>query len=145
MRGPDLRTRADVVRFLIERLRHTRFMPRVNAQIVRRLVRHARLEANGCIVWPLARGRNGYGRLNVKMLSQHFQFEVHRLAEWLGNNPDDIPKWMEVAHSCDNPPCFHPDHVSRQRRRDNRRRSAERTNAKRRGELPRDGEMRRAA
>jgi len=146
MAAPELRTRADVVRFLLARFKHRRFPARVHVSIIRRLVRHARLAPNGCIVWPLARDGNGYGKLNVRLLGEHFQFRVHRLAEWLGNDPEDVPKWMEVAHvECDNPPCFHPDHIGRQKRRDNRARSAERTNAKKRGEIPRECELRKAA
>ncbi len=143
---PALRTRDDVVRFLIERFRHRRLPVPQHVQIIRRLLKHARLAPNGCIVWPKAKSGNGYGKLNVRMFGQHFQLYVHQLAEYLGNNPDDVPKGMEVAHAeCDNPPCFHPDHLKRQKRRDNRQRSAERTNAKKRGEIPRDGELRRAA
>lgn len=142
---PVLRTRADVVRFLIERLRHRRYPAPVHVQIIRRLVRHARLDPAGCIVWPRARNNDGYGKTTIYMLGQDFQLYVHHLADYLGNDPDDCPRWQERAHSCDKPACFHPDHIERQRKRDNRRRSAERTNAKRRGEIPRDGELRRAA
>ncbi len=135
--APALRTRADVVRFLIERFKHRRFPVHQHVLIIRRLLRNARLGRNGCIVWPRAKNNDGYGKTNVTLLRQEFQFYVHHLADYLANDPDDCPHWQERAHSCDNPACFHPDHIERQRKRDNRRRSAERTNAKKRGELRR--------
>ena len=83
--------------------------------------------------------------MNVRLHGNHCSMYVHRLVDQLAHNPRDIPWYQEVAHSCDCPPCFHPDHVARERRPDTRRRSAERTNLKKRGMLPRAAADQRAA
>jgi len=144
---PVPRTRAEIARHLITRLRrHKTYLLTVpqTVAVIRRLIKHAVPGPEGCIYWGGALNNKHYGTLNVRIYG-HRKLYVHQLAELLANDPSEIPDWMDVAHSCDHPPCFNPDHVGRQRRRDNRARSAERTNAKKRGEIPRAGEWRRAA
>lgn len=128
----ELRTRADVVRYLIERFRHKPYLLSVPQTVsaIRRLVRYARLDRCGCIVWPRNRNNDGYGRLSVWMHGESRKLYVHAVAELLSANPRALWHWQETAHNCDNPPCFHPDHVARQRRRDNRKDSARNTNRK---------------
>lgn len=70
------------------------------------LMKHGERLENGCIVWSKSRTKAGYGQ---KALA-NTKFYVHRLvcAIFYGE-----PKsGMEVLHSCDNPPCFNPDHLS---------------------------------
>ena len=59
-----------------------------------------------CRVWSGYRNRGGYGRLSYR----HEQWSAHRLAFTLANGP--IPLGFQVRHSCDNPPCCNPDHLS---------------------------------
>lgn len=62
---------------------------------------------SGCWEWQGARNEDDYGRLRWDGAMQY----VHRvvLAEWLGRPLADD----ELAlHSCDNPPCYRPDHLS---------------------------------
>jgi hypothetical protein len=105
--------------------------PARTAQVVARLKRWAVRSSNGkgCIEWAGARNRKNYGRINFRITGGHHCCElVHRVSVWLKTGKD-IPYWMEAAHSCDNPPCFNPEHLEAQRRRDNRVKSAVNTNA----------------
>ena len=58
-----------------------------------------------CIEWTGATAGNGYGvkGVNGKMVY------VHRLAA--AEKFGEIPKGMVVAHKCDNPRCYNPDHL----------------------------------
>lgn len=108
--------------------------PERTALIVERLKRHAVRSSNGrgCIEWAGARKAEeygNYGKLNFRLWGRHCQEYVHRLS-WYLKTGKDIPFYMEVAHSCNNPPCFNPEHVDAERRRFNREKSAINTNAK---------------
>ncbi len=135
----DTRDRDALVRLLVERFRHkppVLSVPQTVA-VIRRLIKHARWMSNGCILWTGALNHRHYGKLNVRLRGEHFQFYVHKLAWSLATGRWDLPHWRQIAHSCDVPPCLHPDHVSDECRTWNQRRSAVRTNAKIRGEIPR--------
>lgn len=62
----------------------------------------------GCWEWRGYRQSRGYGMLRVPDLGK--QVLVHRLAHELWTGP--IPDGLEVLHSCDNPPCMNPAHLS---------------------------------
>ena len=129
-----------IVRLLVERFRRRpRFLtvPQT-VRLIRRLVRNARPGPRDCVLWGRSRNNNGYGKLNLRLHGQHFQFYVHRLSHQLSQDPTDIPWYLEIAHGCDTPPCFSPLCIERVRRPENRKASAENTNrkiARRRGEL----------
>jgi len=125
--------RAAIAKLLVERFRYRpRFLqPRQVVSVIRRLIRNSRFNARGCLVWTKGVNNDGYGRIGLWLHKERFKFYVHRLSWQLSHDPRDIPMWREIAHKCDCPPCFHPDHIESQRRPDNRRRSAENTNRKR--------------
>lgn len=59
----------------------------------------------GCWIWPRGKTTAGYGVVRVNRKPIY----VHRLTwqQYFGS----IPQGMCVLHSCDNPPCFNPDHL----------------------------------
>lgn len=60
---------------------------------------------SGCWEYSGFRGDGNYGQ----MYCRGKQWRVHRLSFTLFKGP--IPEGMDVCHSCDNPPCFNPDHL----------------------------------
>lgn len=122
-----------IVRLLVERLRrrpHFLTVPET-VRVIRRLVKHARPGDGACVLWGGARNNDGYGKLNLHRWGRHFQFYVHRLAHQLSQDPTDIPWYREIAHACNQPACFSPLCISRQRRRENRADSARNSTRKR--------------
>jgi len=69
----------------------------------------AKVDRSGdCHVWTGARNNpNRYGQIRWlgKVMS------AHRVA-WMRAYGMDIPLGLEVMHSCDNPPCVNPAHLS---------------------------------
>ena len=66
-----------------------------------------------CMVWQGGCERGGYGSV------QHNgeTWKAHRLVFHLLNG--QIPKGLDVMHTCDNPPCINPDHLMAGTRKDN--------------------------
>jgi len=147
-RAAKQRRRNEIIRLLVERLgRHRPYLldAKKTVAVIRRIIRHAADGLGGCIFWSGALNNDGYGKMNLILAGYHRQVYVHWLIELLANNPREFPHWMETSHRCNHPPCLHPDHVGRERKKDNRRRSAERSNLKKRRELARAPEYREAA
>ncbi len=66
-----------------------------------------------CWVWNGAKTKDGYGIIGLRRkgkLAHRVSWEVH-----LGI----IPNGMEVAHTCDNPPCINPSHLFLATHKDN--------------------------
>ena len=60
-----------------------------------------------CIEWPYGRSRRGYGTLTIDGRPLRAHREMCRRAH--GEPPDES---YLACHSCDNPPCFNPHHLS---------------------------------
>ena len=80
-------------------------------------------KSDGCWEWNATRNHRGYGKFRD---TPHSEVGSHRFSYVLHYGP--IPEGMEVMHSCDNPPCVNPDHLSLGTSKDN----AEDRTAKRR-------------
>lgn len=59
-----------------------------------------------CIEWPYKRMRSGYGKINVGVNDERL---VHRYAYELVHGA--VSTDFDICHTCDNPPCFNPNHL----------------------------------
>lgn len=71
-------------------------------------------KTDDCWVWTAGRTPKGYGAFYPH---RRHQVAAHRWAYEHFVGP--IPDGMYVLHSCDNPPCVNPDHLSVGTQRDN--------------------------
>lgn len=70
---------------------------------------------SNCIEWKGSKNRKGYGQ--VQILGK--QLIVHRVSFRLWKGP--IPRGFFVCHTCDNPPCYSPEHLFLGSNRENQR------------------------
>lgn len=61
----------------------------------------------GCWVWTRSSLPSGYGRISIGAQKQDY---VHRVSYRVFKGA--IPDGMLIMHSCDNPRCCNPDHLS---------------------------------
>lgn len=66
------------------------------------------VKSDGCWLWTASCAGKGYGQM--KLPKQRKQEYAHRLAYQIYKG--EIPKCLQVMHSCDNPKCCNPDHLS---------------------------------
>lgn len=58
-----------------------------------------------CLIWPLARDKDGYGRVTIERET----WRVHRLVWHRARG--DVPEGLEVQHLCNIPACSNIDHL----------------------------------
>lgn len=86
-------------------------------------------KSDGCWLWKLGVDNDGYGKFQVSLprtdgKQQQAHVRAHRLAHLLVNGP--ISDGLLVLHSCDNPPCCRPEHLSAGTQLLNRRQAKDR-------------------
>lgn len=84
--------------------------------LLERLNKRSKAEKNGCIIWTGARNKAGYGHMKLG----NDYMDTHKLSYILNNNVEfsDL-EGLVVMHSCDNPSCINPAHLSAKTQKDN--------------------------
>lgn len=70
-----------------------------------------------CWEWPGSKNSHGYGHINRQVDGKQKTIATHRIAYALKNGP--IPPGLVILHSCDNPACCNPNHLSAGTHQDN--------------------------
>lgn len=71
----------------------------------------ARAEWRGdCLEFTREVDKDGYGVFRQMKNGVRRKWKAHRVAYWLATGDD--PEGRVVRHSCDNPPCINPEHLS---------------------------------
>jgi len=70
-----------------------------------RLLKKLRITTSGCWEWTGRLDKDGYGKIRF----EGQDVSVSRVMWIVCNGP--IPKGKQVCHTCDNPPCFNPEHL----------------------------------
>lgn len=79
------------------------------------LLANRAMTPNGCWEWLGAKSPRGYGKIKWR---KYGDLRVHRVAAMLWLDMD-LRDSKYACHSCDNPPCFNPDHLFVGTSRDN--------------------------
>lgn len=97
-------------------------MKRAGKPIEERLWGNVQVTPAGCWEWMGPKDREGgYGSLRIGGRRFGKTLKAHRLAFMLHHGLSKIPYGLHVMHSCDNPPCINPAHLSLGTRSDNMR------------------------
>lgn len=70
-------------------------------------------EEDGCWVWTGYKCKRGYGKIRINGIWKR----AHRIMHELRKGP--LLEGQVVLHSCDNPSCINPDHLSAGTQKDN--------------------------
>lgn len=75
-----------------------------------RFWRYVTVVTNSCWIWTGSVDKDGYGRILNNISAHRLSYEIHY---------GPIPEGLLIRHSCDNPPCVNPEHLSTGEAQDN--------------------------
>lgn len=86
------------------------YIERYPKYLLEKLLRIAEVKENGCIEWTRVVNQDGYGRVRILDSLE----SVHRIVLFCTLQIQGIEwrQYAEVMHSCRNPPCINPEHLS---------------------------------
>lgn len=73
-------------------------------------IKKIKITQSGCWEWQAGKNKQGYGKIGRIVNGELKHYSAHRF--FYENLKGHIPEGMHVMHSCDNPPCCNPDHLS---------------------------------
>ena len=107
------------IQYWCDALKNGEYSQKDISRMDRRVKALTDIDSNGCWNWLGAKNQEGYGYIYFNNSS----WRLHRLSislfEKLDNN-------LIVAHSCDNPSCFNPKHLSQVTKAENNRQRSHR-------------------
>lgn len=95
-------------------------IPNLTQSVIDRFFSKVALTANDnkCWEWLGSKRRNGYGRISITVSkNKDKSFSAHRMSYLITNKT--LPLDKVVMHSCDNPSCVNPKHLSLGTNKDN--------------------------
>ncbi len=82
--------------------------------LAKRLEYYSEPHESGCVLWTSSKIPNGYGTISIDGKADY----VHRAA-WKLKSGQEIPKGMDICHTCDVRNCINSEHLFLGTRQDN--------------------------
>lgn len=76
-----------------------------------RIKRKSKMRDNGCIEWIGAKTQFGYGQIQITLEHRVYRTMTAHRAHWMAHYKVIPPKYTQVCHKCDNPPCVNLEHL----------------------------------
>lgn len=85
-----------------------KIIPNLTEKDLKRFWSKVKICESGCWEWQASKNQDGYGQIGITRDSGPIMYQAHRVALFIKTGEQG-----EVArHSCDNPGCCNPDHLS---------------------------------